>query len=120
MKSFDAVSTQGGTIALDDNGTPGDPCDDKLVYTPPLNYNGPDDFDYAASDNTLCSSSATVTINLAAVNDKPTAADNTVATNEDIDHVFNAAEFNFSDIDGGSLTWVFLSTIPGTGTLSGS
>ena len=57
------------------------------------------------------------TINITAVNDAPTAADNTLSTNEDTVLVINAADFGFSDVDGGSLQSVSITTAPDRGTL---
>ncbi|MDJ0531103.1 MAG: Ig-like domain-containing protein [Xenococcaceae cyanobacterium MO_207.B15] len=51
IESFDLTSTAGGTISLDDNGTP-DPSDDSLVYTPPTGFIGNDSFTYQISDGT--------------------------------------------------------------------
>src|SRR5207247_1407584 len=51
------------------------------LYTPALNYNGPDSFTYKANDGTVNSNVATVTITVAAANDAPSftkGADKTV------------------------------------------
>jgi VCBS repeat-containing protein len=53
-----------GTIALNANGS--------FTYTPAANYNGSDSFTYRASDGTLTSNLATVTITVSATNDAPT------------------------------------------------
>src|SRR5262249_6320530 len=52
-----------GSLTLNANGS--------FTYTPDANYNGPDTFTYRASDATLTSSLATVTITVSAVNDAP-------------------------------------------------
>jgi VCBS repeat-containing protein len=53
-----------GSLTLNANGS--------FSYTPAANYNGTDSFTYRASDGTLTSNLATVTITLSAVNDAPT------------------------------------------------
>jgi hypothetical protein len=66
-----------GTLTLNADGS--------LVYTPAANYNGPDSFTYRASDGTLTSALATVTLTITAVNDAPTvtvAAGGTCGTND--------------------------------------
>ncbi|MBG7610693.1 choice-of-anchor A family protein, partial [Polaribacter sp. BAL334] len=44
------------------NGTPNDPTDDTLVYTPAANFNGTDTFDYTITDSNGDQSTATVTV----------------------------------------------------------
>lgn len=44
--NFDTTSARGGTVTLDDNGTPDDPTDDRLVYTPLTGFAGSDTFFY--------------------------------------------------------------------------
>jgi CSLREA domain-containing protein len=53
------------------------------TYTPNQNYNGPDSFTFKINDGQLESNSATVTINVIAVNDAPVANAQAVSTNED-------------------------------------
>ena len=50
-----------GTAVIDDNGTPGDPLDDFIVYTPNGSFAGVDTFQYTIS-NANGDSTATVTI----------------------------------------------------------
>ena len=60
----------------------------------------------------------TVNVDITAVNDEPTGANNTVTTNEDTDYAFSAGDFGFTDpIDGDSLSAVVITTIPTNGTL---
>jgi VCBS repeat-containing protein len=66
-----------GTLSLNGNGS--------FTYTPAANYNGSDSFTYRASDGTLASNLATVTITVSATNDAPTvtvAAGGTCGTND--------------------------------------
>lgn len=66
-----------GAVALNQtNGT--------MVYTPNANENGTDTYTYTIADSHgLVSNTATVTVNIGAINDRPTAGDDTVTTNED-------------------------------------
>ena len=71
----------------------------KLTYTPPANANGRGyaSFTFKVNDGTADSAQYTMTIDVTAVNDAPTAANGTVTTNEDTDYTFSAAEFSYAD-----------------------
>ena len=66
LDSFDAVSTQDGTVSRDDGGTPGSTGDDQLVYTPPTDFVGVDTYGYTVADDKGGFASATVTVNVLA------------------------------------------------------
>ena len=78
--------------------------DDNLFYTPPTNANGVGyaSFTFTVKDDDDLSSVLpyTMTITVTAVNDPPTASDNTVTTNEDTDYTFSSADFDFFDVEG--------------------
>ena len=90
-----------------------------LVFRPAADGNGDDydSFTFSVNDGTVDSGSYTMTVNVDAVNDAPTAADNAVTTNEDTDHTFSASEFGFTDVDSDSLDHVTIETLPSEGTL---
>lgn len=69
-----------GTVTIDNNGTPNDPTDDMVTYTPNPDYNGPDSFDYTVCNTFGDCSTATVTIDVLPIVD---AIDDSVATAED-------------------------------------
>jgi len=69
-----------GTVTVDNNGTPNDPIDDVVTYTPNPDYNGPDTFDYTICNTFGDCSTATVTIDVLPIVD---AIDDAVATTED-------------------------------------
>ncbi|MDT0554351.1 tandem-95 repeat protein, partial [Urechidicola vernalis] len=77
------TSVEGGIISVNDNGTPDDPTDDGIDYTPALNYNGEDSFVYTIVDSNGDTSEATVVIVLESVNDLPTAVDDSATVVED-------------------------------------
>ena len=58
------ISGAGGTATLNDDGS--------VTFTPNADFNGAADFSYTATIGSLESNSATVTVNVAAVNDAPT------------------------------------------------
>ncbi len=51
-----------GTAAVNDNGTPADPADDFVVYTPAADFVGTDQFAYTISDGRGGTATATVTV----------------------------------------------------------
>jgi len=87
-----------------------------LTYHPDANYNGSDSFTFKANDSQVDSNIATVSINIAAVNDEPVANDQSVSTNEDTDL---GITLTASDADGDSLSYSVESN-PSHGTLSGT
>jgi VCBS repeat-containing protein len=100
-----------GTLSLNSNGS--------FTYTPDANFNGSDSFTYRANDGSANSNTATVTITVGAVNDPPTAANNSYSTDEDTPLTVPAPGVlgNDTDPDGDSLNAV-LQSGPGDGTLS--
>ena len=70
-------------VAGPSNGTLTLNADGSFIYTPAANFNGTDSFTYRASDGSLDSAVATVTLTVRPVNDAPTAANDSYATDED-------------------------------------
>ena len=56
-------------------------------------------------------------VNVSALNDAPTAANQTVTTNEDTTYTFSAADFNFIDVDGDNLSSVKITALESAGSL---
>jgi len=79
-------------------------ADGSFTYTPLAGFSGTDTFTYEASDGSLMSAAATVTINVAHVNHSPVAVDDslTIAENSGSHAVDVLA--NDSDSDGDTLT----------------
>ncbi|WP_198325268.1 tandem-95 repeat protein [Permianibacter aggregans] len=93
-----------GAVTLNADGT--------FTYTPNANYNGSDSFTVIVSDGNGGSTTSTVSINVAAINDAPTTSD--VALNTDEDTAVNGA-IVANDIDGDSLSYAV-----GTGPTNGA
>jgi VCBS repeat-containing protein len=100
-----------GTLTLDADGS--------FTYTPAANFSGSDSFTYRASDGTLDSNLATVTITVTAINDAPTAAADAYSTAEDTALTVAAPGLlgNDTDPDSSTLTAAVV-TGPGHGTLT--
>ncbi|MES2961494.1 MAG: tandem-95 repeat protein [Pseudomonadota bacterium] len=71
----------------------------KISYTPTTNYNGSDSFTYKISDGHGGIVTKTVSVNISAVNDVPTATLTSVTTNEDNATILDVLAFA-SDVDG--------------------
>ena len=76
-----ATNPANGSVNINNNGTPNDPTDDILTYTPNPDYNGPDSFDYTVCNTTGDCSTATVTVDVLPIVD---ALPDSIATIEDI------------------------------------
>jgi VCBS repeat-containing protein len=100
-----------GTLTLNANGS--------FIYTPAADYDGSDSFTYRASDGSLTSDPAKVTLTVTARNDTPTAANDAYSTAEDTTLTVNAPGVlgNDSDPDDDTLSAVRVSG-PSHGTLS--
>jgi gliding motility-associated-like protein len=94
-----------GTIVINDGGTPEDPSDDTVTYTPVTGFNGTDTFEYTVCDVQENCDTATVTIT---VGTPPMldAVDDTASTDEDtpVDIDILANDTGIPDIDALSVT----------------
>jgi gliding motility-associated-like protein len=87
-----------------------------VTYTPTLNYSGADSFTFRATDGTLISATATVSITITAQNDAPIASNQNVVY--DINTPKNITLIG-SDPDGDPLIFIIL-TLPTNGILTGT
>ncbi|MCQ4349139.1 cadherin-like domain-containing protein [Pseudomonas stutzeri] len=63
-----------------------------MTFTPDADFNGVATFSYTVTDGSLVSNTATVTVNVAPVNDAPVANDDSLAATEDTPVTFSAAD----------------------------
>ena len=90
--------------------------DGKLVYTPRGGFVGADSFTFKVNDGAADSSSATMSLDVAHVNNPPVAGEGTMATQEDVPVAVTLAA---TDADKDSLTYV-VTKGPENGTLEGA
>nr|WP_299346562.1 gliding motility-associated C-terminal domain-containing protein [Allomuricauda sp.] len=99
-----------GTVSINNNGTPNNPTDDIVTYTPDADYNGPDSFNYTVCNSVGDCSDAVVTVNVLPIVD---ALDDFITILQDVTlhiDVFN----NDNDVPNlGTLTF----TVPSNGTV---
>ena len=78
-------------------------ADETVAYTPASNFNGNDGFSYTVADGQGGSDTATVTVNVSAVNDAPAAANDSATTSEDLAVTIDVLS-NDDAVDGDTLT----------------
>ena len=121
LETAGSLELSGVAVTLNQVITVADINAGNLKFVPVANANGAgyDSFNFTVNDGTTDSASAyAMTIDVTAVNDAPTAAINTVTTNEDTDYVFTAADFNFADVDAGdTLASLEITTLETVGSL---
>ncbi|WP_375161679.1 tandem-95 repeat protein [Bradyrhizobium sp. RDT46] len=107
------VSVQGaqhGTVSLNSSGN--------VVFTADANYFGVASFTYTMKDSAGATSTATVTVNVAAVNDAPTATNLSAAETYIEDTPLNLTDIVVTDIDSANVTVTLTLSNPAAGTLS--
>ncbi|UUA74144.1 retention module-containing protein [Cellvibrio sp. QJXJ] len=102
-----ATPPANGTLQLD-------PVTGQFTFTPNANYNGADSFVVTVTDSSGNSSTATISLNIAPVNDAPVSADQTLTVDEDTQL---SGQIVASDIEGDALSYT-VTTNPVNGTLT--
>ncbi|MBC6481236.1 MAG: tandem-95 repeat protein [Hormoscilla sp. GM7CHS1pb] len=95
-------TTEGGTVTIDNGGTPFDPTDDALVYSAAADFTGTDSLTYTISDGSL-TDTATVTVTVERGNVAPVATNDEATTTEGIAATISVLDNDF-DIDGDPLS----------------
>ncbi|MCA9149304.1 MAG: tandem-95 repeat protein, partial [Planctomycetales bacterium] len=102
------------------NGTLTFNADGSFIYVPTASFSGTDSFTYQATDGTLTSNLATVTINVTGVNDPPVASADAYTAQEDTPLTIAASAgvlANDTDAEGATLTATLVAS-PTHGTIS--
>lgn len=90
----DGNTSLGGTVSINNNGTPSDPTDDYIVYTPPAATTGTDTYSYIINNEAGGADTALVTITIVnTITDKDgDGIDNTVDVDDDNDGILDSLE----------------------------
>ncbi|MBY0527644.1 MAG: tandem-95 repeat protein [Gemmataceae bacterium] len=95
--SVTATSVNGGTVSVDNNGTPADFSDDFIVYAPPTDFVGDDSFEYTVSDTSGLTVTATVSVAVSI----PDVQDDFAFTNENSTVNIGTVDLLANDVDPG-------------------
>jgi len=98
----------------------------QLLYRPDAQVSGDDEFQFQVVDDGIAPgentsvTTATLTIQVAGVNDAPIGSDNTVTTDEDLPYIFTAVDFGFVDSNDQTdeLAGVVIVSLPDLGSLT--
>ncbi|MCK8085964.1 VCBS domain-containing protein [Vibrio sp. 1CM8B] len=84
-----------------------------LTFTPITNENGANyaQFTFTANDGHKNSASATMVVDVSAVNDAPIVGSSFISSLEDKPHAFTTADFKYSDIDGDALNHITITNV---------
>lgn len=101
---FTTSAPKNGRIIIDDNGTPSNPSDDKVTYTPNIDYVGTDTFEYTICDNLANCSTSTITVIITNTTDLDSDNDGILDTWEDLNaDGDNNPATNPTDSDGDAI-----------------
>ena len=120
LVSTGTLALNGRAVTLGQNISHDDILAGALTFTPLKDGNGIgyDSFQFTVNDGIADSLvPSTLTIDVTAVNDLPTATDNTVTATEDTAFVFVLADFGFTDVETDQLQSITVTTLNSTGTL---
>ncbi|TLP74009.1 gliding motility-associated C-terminal domain-containing protein [Maribacter sp. ACAM166] len=98
LPSLGALTTTNpanGTVNIDDGGTPNNPLDDIVTYTPNPDFNGMDSFEYTICNSFGDCSAATVTIEVLPIVD---TNDDSIAINSNEIRVIDTWQVNDNDL----------------------
>ena len=119
IADFPPIADNGGTVSLDDNGTPDDTTDDLLVYSPATGFTGVDSWNYAIGNG------ATATVNVTVLSGSVLTGIAGIPDTFFFSSSETVAIQGFEDVIdvlgvGGGLTFSDLDITAGTGSSSGN
>ena len=113
-----AMTYDGSAVTSGQRFTPAQVDSGLLVYTPSPNFAGTEDLQYWVEDSMGQIGRGRTLLVIASVSDAPTAQDATIHLAATAAHAFSASDFGFADVDGDSLIFMQLVSLPASGTLT--
>ncbi|MDO1511838.1 gliding motility-associated C-terminal domain-containing protein [Maribacter confluentis] len=110
--SLTTTDPANGTVTIEDGGTPNNPLDDVVTYTPDVDFNGTDSFEYTICNAYGDCSTATVTIDVLPILD---TNDDSIAININEIDVIDTWQANDNDL---SFSGTFSVTQPSNGSVT--
>ncbi len=109
---------QGGSAVINNNGTPGNPADDYIDFTPSGTYIGIETFEYNICDNGSPSECATTIATVSIQADSPVINTDAAVTDENVPVAINVVS-NDTDGDGDmDVSTVVITQNPGSGSIT--
>ncbi|CAD5917578.1 VWD domain-containing protein [Planktothrix agardhii 1806] len=102
LTGYDQTTAKGGTIQLDNNGTPDDKTDDQLIYTPSTNFVGVDTINYVIADDQK-TATGTITVAVPAINLNALNGDNGFAVTGAAGTFAGSSLSNIGDFNGDTI-----------------
>ncbi|WKN31504.1 tandem-95 repeat protein [Porifericola rhodea] len=109
----DALMTFSGSIA-DVNAAL-----DGASFSPDADYTGNASLEVSTADGKGGSDTETISITVDAVNDNPTAQNQSVSFNEDVEYTFTSTDFttNYADVENDTFVGIIIKSLPASGSL---
>ncbi|NGZ05237.1 MAG: DUF4347 domain-containing protein, partial [Magnetococcales bacterium] len=121
LPTVGSLTLNGSAVALNQEILAADILASLLAYTPAANASGTNyaTIGFKVNDGTDYSASAlTLTLNVTAVNDAPTATNDTLSVTEDQAKIIALTDFGtYSDVENNAIASVKITTLPTVGTL---
>ncbi|ELH4835474.1 VCBS domain-containing protein, partial [Vibrio harveyi] len=122
LPSHGLLTLSGQTVTANQQVSKADLDAGHLTFTPIQNQSGTNyaHFEFSANDGHQDSASASMVIDVNAINDAPTVGSSFTSLLEDKPHSFTKADFKYADVDGDSLHHITITNIAhGSLTLNG-
>jgi len=118
ISSISSAPNHGGSTVINNNGTPGNPSDDYIVFTPSGGYMGVETFEYTTCDDRTPALCDVATVSVTITNTAPTANDDSRTTDENVPAIINVV-VNDTDAENNlAPSTVVITQTPASGSIT--